>query len=151
MSNIKRVMIYVGPVTLLSFALNIPKFMEVKFWMKVWCFVTSFDLEVTFNHTNGTNEIDMTERRRHPTYIFWYTLSQIWHPTLTTGILPFICLAYMNTKIFYEIRRNRSVSVVWRMPDCDTLVYCIRSWVADRARRDKVNVLWVSCDFAMKL
>lgn len=34
MSNIKRVMIYVGPVTLMSFALNIPKFMEVKLWKK---------------------------------------------------------------------------------------------------------------------
>jgi hypothetical protein len=46
-----------------------------------------------------------------PTFIFWYTLSMAWHPTLTTGILPFIALFYMNTQIFIGIRKSRQVSI----------------------------------------
>jgi hypothetical protein len=47
--------------------------------------------------------------RKDPTFIFWYTLSLAWHPTLTTGILPFIALFYMNTQIFIGIRKSRQV------------------------------------------
>ena len=93
MSNTKRVMIYIIPVTILSFVLNIPKFMEV-----------------TVTEHNGTNEVDPSETRRDPTFIFWYTISLIWHPTLTTGVLPFIGLVYMNLQIFLCIRNTRSVS-----------------------------------------
>ena len=94
MSNTKRVMMYIIPVTILSFALNIPKFMEV-----------------TVTENNGTNEVDTTDTRKNPTFIFWYTLSLIWHPTLTTGILPFIGLVYMNIQIFITVRKTRSVSI----------------------------------------
>ena len=38
-----------------------------------------------------------------------YTLSLIWHPTLTTGVLPFIGLVYMNLQIFLGIRQSRQV------------------------------------------
>ena len=92
MSSTKRLMIYIVPVTVLSFSLNIPKFMEV-----------------TITQTNGTNLVDPSETRRDPTFIFWYTLSLIWHPTLTTGILPFIALVYMNLQIFVGIRKTRKV------------------------------------------
>ena len=68
MSNTKRLLIYIMPVTTISFALNIPKFMEVK-----------------LTENNGTHEVDASETRKNPTYIFYYTLSLIWHPTLTTG------------------------------------------------------------------
>ena len=94
MSNNKRVVIYIIPVTILSFIFNIPKFMEV-----------------TTSENNGTNEVVPSETRRDPTFIFWYTLSLIWHPTLTTGVLPFIGLVYMNLKIFIGIRRTRTVSL----------------------------------------
>ena len=93
MSNTKRLLVYVVPVTVLSFALNVPKFMEV-----------------TLTQNNGTNEVDPSKTRRDPTFIFWYTLSLIWHPTLTTGVLPFIGLVYMNIKIFIGIRQSRQVS-----------------------------------------
>ena len=33
-----------------------------------------------------------------------YTLSLMWHPTLTTGVLPFLGLLYMNSHIFFTIR-----------------------------------------------
>ena len=92
MSNTKRLLVYVVPTTLLSFALNVPKFMEV-----------------TMTQNNGTNEVNPTDVRKDPIFIFWYTLSLIWHPTLTTGVLPFIGLAYMNMKIFIGIRQSRQV------------------------------------------
>ena len=92
MSNTKRMLVYVIPVTTLSFALNIPKFMEV-----------------TVTENNGTNEVDPSQTRRDPTFIFWYTLSLIWHPTLTTGVLPFIGLVYMNMHIFLKIHQSRQV------------------------------------------
>ena len=37
-----------------------------------------------------------------------YTLSLIWHPTLTTGVLPFIGLVYMNLQIYITIRSQFS-------------------------------------------
>ena len=92
MSNSKRLLIYIVPVTVLSFALNTPKFMEV-----------------TLTKNNGTNEVDPSTTRRDPNFIFWYTLSLIWHPTLTTGVLPFIGLVYMNLQIFIGIRQSRQV------------------------------------------
>ena len=79
MSNTKRMLVYIIPVTALLFALNIPKFMEV-----------------TLTENNGTNEVDPSQTRSDPTFIFWYTLSLIWHTTITTGVIPFIRLVYMK-------------------------------------------------------
>jgi hypothetical protein len=33
--------------------------------------------------------------------MLYYTISQIFHPTLTTGILPMAALIYMNASIFF--------------------------------------------------
>ena len=85
-------MIYIVPVTVLSFALNIPKFMEV-----------------SLNEENGTTYVGTSETRNDPTFIFWYTLSLIWHPTLTTGVIPFVGLVYMNLQIFVAIQKTRKV------------------------------------------
>ena len=46
MSNARRILVYIIPVTALSFALNIPKFMEV-----------------TITETNGTNAVDPSQTR----------------------------------------------------------------------------------------
>ena len=54
MTNTKRLLVYIVPVTILSFALNIPKFMEV-----------------TLTQHNGTNEVDASPTRRDPTFVFW--------------------------------------------------------------------------------
>ena len=54
MSNTKRLLVYIVPVTVLSFALNTPKFMEV-----------------TMTKNNGTNEVDPSKTRRDPNFIFW--------------------------------------------------------------------------------
>ena len=92
MTSTKRFLVYIIPVTIISFSFNIPKFMEV-----------------TMNDNNGTIEVDASQTRRDPTFIFWYTLSLIWHPTLTTGVLPFIGLVYMNMQIFLSIRNARKL------------------------------------------
>ena len=88
MSSTRRVMLYVLPVALISVCLNIPKFMETEA-------VSSSDSE----DANST-QIQASEMRLNPTYMLYYTISQIFHPTLTTGILPMAALIYMNTHIF---------------------------------------------------
>ncbi len=74
---------YVTPVAFVSVCLNIPKFMETQ-----------------ANITDNSTEIGVTEMRLNPTYMLWYTISQIFHPTLTTGILPMGALIFMNLSIF---------------------------------------------------
>lgn len=84
MSSTKRVMMYVMPVMILSVCLNIPKFLE------------------TTTTTDGDNstQIGIAEMRQDPTYMLYYTISQIFHPTLTTGIIPMAALIFMNWSIF---------------------------------------------------
>ena len=55
MSSTKRLLMYTVPVTMISFALNIPKFFEVK-----------------LNEYNGTEVVNEEESRREPTFVFWY-------------------------------------------------------------------------------
>ena len=57
MTNARRLLVYIVPVTALSFALNVPKFMEV-----------------TVTEHNGTNEVDASQTRKDPTFIFWWDL-----------------------------------------------------------------------------
>ena len=45
--------------------------------------------------------------RRDAVFLFWYTVSMAWHPTLTTGVLPLVGLTYMNTQIFLAIRYRK--------------------------------------------
>ena len=84
MSQTKRLLVYIIPVTVISFALNIPKFMEVK----------------VSQGENGTYDMDPTETRVNPTFVFWYTVSLIWHPTMTTGDLYFTVTLLLP--VFYD-------------------------------------------------
>ena len=54
MSSTKRLLVYTVPVTMIAFALNIPKFFEVK-----------------LNEYNGTEVVNEEESRREPTFVFW--------------------------------------------------------------------------------
>ena len=95
--NTTRLLIYIVPVIFVSFCMNIPKFLEVR--------LEEFtEFQVTVVENNGTNMVDPSPTRRDPTYVLWFTLSLLWHPTLTTGLLPFIGLTFMNTRIFISIR-----------------------------------------------
>ena len=111
MTNTKRLLVYIVPVTVLSFALNIPKFMEVSLTKNNGtnevCFIKTFSIQNT--PFCALLQVDPSESRRDPTFVFWYTLSLLWHPTLTTGVLPFLGLAYMNSQIFLKIRESRQV------------------------------------------
>jgi hypothetical protein len=50
---------------------------------------------------DNSTEIKASDTRLNPTYMLYYTISQIFHPTLTTGILPMAALIYMNASIFF--------------------------------------------------
>ena len=39
-------------------------------------------------------------------YAFYYTISMIFHPTLTTAIIPMVALIFMNTAIFFGKLRH---------------------------------------------
>ena len=54
-------------------------------------------MEVKLTETNGTNVVDASETRLNPTYIFYYTLSLVWHPTITTGNLYLLSLLVIGS------------------------------------------------------
>ena len=83
-SSTRRVAMYITPVMIVSVCLNIPKFMETQ-----------------ATHTDNSTKIGVTDMRLNPTYMLYYTISQIFHPTLTTGIIPMVALIFMNTSIFF--------------------------------------------------
>ena len=85
MSTSRRVSMYVAPVAVVSVLLNIPKFMET---------------QTTTGSDNSTTEIEVADMRLDPTYMLYFTISQIFHPTITTGVAPMAALVYMNTKIY---------------------------------------------------
>lgn len=91
MSTSRRVAMYVTPVAVVSICLNIPKFMENE-----------------VKETDNTTQIDIAEMRLHPTYMLYYTISQIFHPTLTTGLVPMGVLIFMNLAIYKGKDSNKA-------------------------------------------
>ena len=70
MSSVTRLTIYLLPVTIISFALNIPKF-----------------LEVTVTEDNSTDvKIEPTKLRTDPPYIFWYLVYSTATSLVTRGL-----------------------------------------------------------------
>ena len=59
-------------------------------------------MEVKLTETNGTNVFDASDTRTNPTYIFYYTLSLIWHPTLTTGKTYISILTFSKMEYFFS-------------------------------------------------
>ena len=82
----RRVAMYVTPVAILSICLNIPKFMETQ-----------------ITETDNSTEIDVATHYLDSTYRLYFTISQIFHPTLTTGLVPMGILIFMNLDIFKGI------------------------------------------------
>ncbi|TRY71537.1 hypothetical protein TCAL_12499 [Tigriopus californicus] len=85
-----RALKYVLPVIVFSLVLNIPKFLEI---------------EVHF--VNGSSQYTLSEIRRNPNFIWWYTHSLIIHPFLTTTVVPIILLCVLNIKIYRGILKAR--------------------------------------------
>ena len=80
----KRVIKYLVPVSLLSFAFNIPKFFESK---------VDYYQE---NNVTLTPYISLTELRTHPSY----SLYNSWSRFFILGLIPFCSLVFFNTKIY---------------------------------------------------
>ena len=87
MSTSRRVAMYVTPVAILSICLNIPKFI----------------METQITETDNSTEIDVATHYLDSTYRLYFTISQIFHPTLTTGLVPMGILIFMNLDIFKGI------------------------------------------------
>jgi len=104
-SSTKRFLAYVIPVTVTSFALNIPKFLEVE-----------------IKDSNGTNLVLPSRTRQDLTYIFWYTVSMIWHPTITTAIIPFVALSYMNFHIFKGLKQSAKTMRSTGQNNCQRII-----------------------------
>ena len=91
MSSTRRLLVYIIPVTIVSFALNIPKFIEVK----MNCYDTNTGTIVTLDNStshwefytraNVSCSMDADPLRLNPSFVWWYTISLAWHPTITTG------------------------------------------------------------------
>ena len=84
---------YITPVVLIAMLLNIPKFLESE---------TNFRVNKE-NNTTMTS-IGVTNLRLHPDYITYYWM---WTRLFTTGIVPFILLALLNSKIYLAIRKSK--------------------------------------------
>ena len=84
---------YITPVVLVAMILNIPKF---------------FESETTYRTSKGDNttitSIGVTSLRLHPDYITYYWM---WTRLLTTGVIPFLVLALLNSKIYLAIRKSK--------------------------------------------
>ena len=57
-------------------------------------------MQVTYNNETEDVEYDVSEMRLNPTYIRWYTLSYILHPTLTLTVGPVIVVTLLNYNIY---------------------------------------------------
>ena len=58
-----------------------------------------YSSKVDYSEDKGV-QYDVTDLRLNPTYIWWYTLSYICHPLLTTTVGPFFVLTFFNYKIY---------------------------------------------------
>ena len=94
-SAILRLTLYVLPVTVVSLVVNIPKFLEMKVVLE-----------------NNTIEADYSEASKDPSYLLYYTIWELIHPTVTTGIAPMAGIAIMSTSIFVTVRRSNSLRIL---------------------------------------
>ncbi len=93
---------YIFPVLILSFLLNVPKFLESE----------TVVVEPTVGPTphggaafqEGFTKIKITELRMDPYYITYYTM---WTRLLATGVVPLLVLALLNSKIYLSIRQSK--------------------------------------------
>ena len=84
---------YITPVVIIAILLNIPKFFESE---------TKYRENKETNTT--TTSIAVTDLRLHPDYITFYWM---WTRLLTTGVIPFLLLALLNSKIYLAIRKSK--------------------------------------------
>ena len=93
-SALLRLALYLLPVIVMSVGMNIPKF-----------------LEMTVSFKNNTIEAEYSEMIEDPSYLLYYTISELIHPTITTGIAPLIGLAFMSVSIIVAVRKSNSFRI----------------------------------------
>ena len=69
----------------------------------------SFILQVTYDNETEQVEYDVSEMRLNPTYIRWYTLSYLLHPTLTLTVGPVVIVTCLNYKIYRSVVKGEKV------------------------------------------
>ena len=93
-------MTYILPSMILSIILNIPKFLEAKHEMMEYKDENNVSQEVLI--------YNVTSLRVNPDYMFYYIH---WTRLLTTGVIPFSYLSYMNLLIYTRMRQNNLSTV----------------------------------------
>ena len=93
-------MTYILPSMILSILLNIPKFLEAKHEMMEYLDENNVSQEVLI--------YNVTSLRVNPDYMFYYIH---WTRLLTTGVIPFVYLSYMNLLIYTRMRQNNQSTV----------------------------------------
>ena len=115
----KRVMQYLGPVTVVSILFNITKFFEITVEWRAINYETNITREVndtlfndstnmtsdyiTVNATRWSPYLNVTEFRTDPSY----SINFNWFRFIAIGVIPFVLLVYFNTQIYYDIRKQR--------------------------------------------
>ena len=90
--------LYIAPVVALAVLLNVPKFLESRTEPRL-VNASSDEAEPRL-----TTNVKVTELRTDPDYITYYWM---WTRLLATGAIPFLVLAFLNTKIYLSIRHSK--------------------------------------------
>ena len=97
---------YAIPVSTFAIIVNIPKFLETTVsiitlieFLFFGSLHNSLHFQVHYDE-DGVVRYHVTDLRLNPTYIWWYTISYICHPLLTTTVGPFCVLSVLNYKIY---------------------------------------------------
>ena len=88
----RRLMLYMLPVLVTSIAMNIPRFTEMG-----------------VSKENDTLVAVYSEIMKNPSYVWYYSLSQLFHPTITIGVVPMVVLAFMNISILVTVHKSYSM------------------------------------------
>ena len=91
-SAILRLTLYLLPVIVISIVVNIPKFFEMKVSLE-----------------NNTIQAEYSEMSKEPNYLLYYTISELIHPTITTGIAPMVGLFFMSVSILIAVHKSNSL------------------------------------------
>ena len=90
-SKTHYIITFLSPLIILAILFNIPKF---------------FESEVKHYQEGNTTKLywDVTDFRMNDMYVTWYIN---WARLLILGLIPFISIFFLNTKIYLAIRRRR--------------------------------------------
>ena len=104
----RHLIMYVGPVIIGSILFYVPKFFELE--MKSFIVEPSTnvsELKMTMEPNTGvemSSKLAFTPLRHNKIYVLWYVT--IFNAVMTSGV-PFLCLVYLNVKIYFGLKKIR--------------------------------------------